>query len=77
MARLRGVDTDGSKSLCGRAEVKHANEWGSICYRGFTATSAEMFCKTMGLTGGTARDDPRVGEVVVHFPRAGFLILKS
>ena len=55
VARLRGVDTDGSQSLCGRAEVKHANEWGSICYRGFTATSAEMFCKTMGLTGGTAR----------------------
>ena len=23
------------------------------------------------------RSDPRVGEVVVHFPRAGFLILKS
>jgi glutathione S-transferase len=23
------------------------------------------------------RSDPRVGEVVVHFPRAGFLVLKS
>ena len=55
VARLAGVDADGSKSLCGRAEVKHEGEWGTICFRGFTQPSAEMFCKTMGLTGGTAR----------------------
>ncbi len=23
------------------------------------------------------RNDPRVGDVVVHFPRAGFLVMKS
>jgi len=55
VARLRGVDSDGTQSLCGRAEVKHDNQWGSICSRGFTPASAEMFCKTMGLTGGKAR----------------------
>jgi len=55
VARLTGVDTDGSSKLCGRAEVRHDNTWGSICYRGFTQTDAHMFCKTMGLTGGSAR----------------------
>jgi hypothetical protein len=55
VARLVGVDSDGSTSLCGRAEVKHDDAWGGICSRGFTQASAEMFCKTMGLTGGTAR----------------------
>ena len=55
IARLVGVDSDGSKSLCGRAEVKYDDTWGQICSRGFTQASAEMFCKTMGLTGGAAR----------------------
>ena len=55
IARLVGVDSDGSASLCGRAEVKHDDTWGGICSRGFTQTSAEMFCKSMGLTGGKAR----------------------
>jgi hypothetical protein len=55
VARLTGVDTDGSPRLCGRAEVRHDNKWGSICFRGFTQTDANMFCKTMGLTGGSAR----------------------
>jgi len=55
VARLRGVDSDGTQSLCGRAEVKHDNKWGTICSRGFTPASAEMFCKTMGLSGGKAR----------------------
>jgi hypothetical protein len=55
VARLTGVDTDGSPRLCGRAEVRRDNKWGSICFRGFTQTDAHMFCKTMGLTGGSAR----------------------
>ena len=55
VARLTGVDADGSSQMCGRAEVKHDGRWGSICFRGFTQTDAEMFCKTMGLTGGNAR----------------------
>jgi len=55
VARLMGVDSDGTQSLCGRAEVRHDDKWGTICSRGFTQASAEMFCKTMGLTGGAAR----------------------
>ena len=55
VAKLAGADSDGSWSLCGRPEVKHDGQWGSICFRGFTQTDAEMFCKTMGLTGGTSR----------------------
>jgi len=55
IARLVGVDSDGSASLCGRAEVKHDDTWGAICSRGFTQTDAEMFCKSMGLAGGAAR----------------------
>jgi len=41
VARLAGVDSDGSTSMCGRAEVKHAGKWGSICFRGWT----QVFCK--------------------------------
>jgi len=55
VARLTGADSDGTTQMCGRAEVKHAGTWGSICSRGFTEIDAKMFCKTMGLTGGTAR----------------------
>jgi hypothetical protein len=55
VARLSGADTDGSYQLCGRPEVKHDGKWGSLCFRGFTQTDAQMFCKTMGLAGGTAR----------------------
>lgn len=60
IARLAGVDSDGSTNMCGRAEVRRPfgnnhGEWGSICAIGFTQTDAEMFCKTMGLTGGKAR----------------------
>ena len=62
VARLVGVDTDGSTQLCGRAEVKHENTWGSICFRGWTQADANMFCKTMGLTGGTARYNDGLGK---------------
>jgi hypothetical protein len=55
VARLTGVDTDGSASLCGRAEVKYDGTWGSICSKGWSQTDAQMFCKSIGLTGGTAR----------------------
>jgi hypothetical protein len=55
VARLTGVDVDDTKSLCGIAEVKHDNTWGTICYSGFTQESAEIFCKTMGLSGVSAR----------------------
>eukprot|EP00286_Rhodomonas_abbreviata_P022816 CAMPEP_0181311094 /NCGR_PEP_ID=MMETSP1101-20121128/12947_1 /TAXON_ID=46948 /ORGANISM="Rhodomonas abbreviata, Strain Caron Lab Isolate" /LENGTH=614 /DNA_ID=CAMNT_0023417789 /DNA_START=130 /DNA_END=1971 /DNA_ORIENTATION=- len=55
IARLVGPDTDGTRSLCGRAEVLHNGQWGSICYEGWTTEDAQVFCKTMGLVGGTAR----------------------
>jgi hypothetical protein len=60
IARLAGVDTDGSASMCGRAEVRPVTgnadrEWGSICAIGFTQIDAEMFCNSMGLSGGKAR----------------------
>ena len=55
VARLAGVDSDGSGDLCGYAEVKHGGQWGKICSNGFTETDAAVFCKSMGLTGGTAR----------------------
>jgi hypothetical protein len=61
IARLAGTDSDGSgSSLCGRAEVRPVKEdadrgWGSICAVGFKQTDAEVFCRSMGLTGGTAR----------------------
>jgi hypothetical protein len=55
VARLTGVDSDGSGDLCGYAEVKHGGQWGKICSNGFTETDAAVFCKSMGLTGGTAR----------------------
>ena len=33
--------------------VKHNNEWGTVCDDGFTATSAQSACETLGLSGGT------------------------
>ena len=62
IARLVGVDSDGSTSLCGRAEVKHDDTWGQICSRGFTQASAETFCKSMGLAGGAARYHDNAGN---------------
>lgn len=55
VARLVGTDNDGTDNLCGRAEVKHGETWGTICYEGWSTADAQVFCKTMGLTGGTAR----------------------
>ena len=32
--------------------VKHDNEWGTVCDDGFTITSAQAACNTLGLRGG-------------------------
>ena len=51
VTRLTDVDVGDTKNLCNISEVKHDNTWGTICYRGFTQESVEIFCKTMGLSG--------------------------
>jgi hypothetical protein len=55
VARLVGVDSDGSTRLCGLAEVMHRGQWGKICSEGFDGIDAAVFCKSMGLIGGSAR----------------------
>mmetsp|Transcript_32316 Transcript_32316/g.76185 ORF Transcript_32316/g.76185 Transcript_32316/m.76185 type:complete len:599 (-) Transcript_32316:62-1858(-) len=47
--------TDCDYKAC-RVEVKHDNEWGTVCDRGFTDKTATVLCKSLGFkVGGVAR----------------------
>jgi len=35
-----------------RLEVKHADEWGTVCSGGFTDINAKIVCRSLGLPGG-------------------------
>jgi len=42
---------DCNRHVC-RLEVKHSNEWGTVCDNGFTDTNANFVCKMMGFEKG-------------------------
>ena len=42
---------DCNRHVC-RLEVKHSDEWGTVCDNGFTDTSANFVCKMMGFEQG-------------------------
>ena len=41
-----------------RVEVQHNGVWGTVCDQGFTMTDAQVVCRSMGMTGGTAPPPP-------------------
>eukprot|EP00286_Rhodomonas_abbreviata_P018130 CAMPEP_0181305788 /NCGR_PEP_ID=MMETSP1101-20121128/9930_1 /TAXON_ID=46948 /ORGANISM="Rhodomonas abbreviata, Strain Caron Lab Isolate" /LENGTH=556 /DNA_ID=CAMNT_0023411755 /DNA_START=170 /DNA_END=1837 /DNA_ORIENTATION=- len=40
-----------------RLEVKHSDQWGTVCSNGFTEINAKVVCRSLGLPGGKFVDD--------------------
>ena len=41
--------------------VKHDDKWGTVCDDAFGSTEAEVACKTLGFSGGSATGSQRTG----------------
>lgn len=38
-----------------RVEIKHQNQWGTVCGESFTAADARVTCRAMGFGGGKVK----------------------
>ena len=60
--RLSNVDTGG----CGRVEVYHLEQWGTVCDDAWEDADARVACRQLGLGGGTAHGLAYRGEGTGH-----------